>query len=409
MSLWIDLTDLLEWRGNLTGIQRIQFNISKLYLESGKDVKFFTYHSASRKFLQVNFDVNEVVRSGIVREKPSTWSVYRAVLRRAGLLNTEIRLRKRIVRHVYAVSSRTHRSVRSPFLSHDTVLVMGSIWTGSFIDDLYEAKSLHKFKLVHFAFDMIPSKFPGFVVPWLHKVFTTYYTKAFSIADAIIAISESTARDVGEFMELHKINNKAKIGIVRAGENIDDTKSTPVARLAPGFILSVSTIEARKNHLALFYAAKDAHSKGIKIPHIVIAGRKGWHTSDLLYMIENDPVASKAITIIYGANDAKLTWLYQHCAFTVFPSFYEGWGMPVAESLAFGKVCIASDTSSIPEIAGDLVDYFSPYDTGALLDKIVEYTDKKILANKESQIKQKYRPSSWEDMYKQLNKVVDTL
>lgn len=409
MSVWIDLTDLIEWRGNLTGIQRIQFNMSMHYVQSGDDVRFFTYHSMSRKFTEVDFNPDDIVRSGIVSAKPHRRSIYRAVMRRMHLLNTEIKIRNKIVASSHIAYRKINKKITFPFTEQDTVLVMGSIWIGHFIEDLAQAKKVNNFKLIHFAFDMIPSVFPGYVVPWLPKVFTNYYKKAFSISDGIIAISKSTAADVKSFMELHKVRNSPKIQIVRIGESIDDVKERTVKGLDSGFILSVSTIEARKNHAALLYVVREAHERGIKLPHIVIAGRKGWHTGDFLYMAENDPVVSKAITVLNGPDDSQLTWLYRNCLFTVFPSFYEGWGMPVAESLAYGKMCIASNASSIPEIAPDIVDYFSPYDTGSILELIVRYSDKPTLKAKEKQIKNQYQPTTWDEMFDAVSGFVKTV
>ena len=103
-----------------------------------------------------------------------------------------------------------------------------------------------------------------------------------------------------------------------------------------------------------------------------------------------------------GVPDAELAAFYAHADFTVYPSRYEGWGLPVAESLANGKMCIASDASSIPEIAGDLIDYFSPYDAQACLDRIVEYLVPKTLAEKEAQIRQQYKSTSWDDTFTQV-------
>lgn len=409
MSIWIDLTDLVEWRGNLTGIQRIQYNISKLYAETSEDVRFFTYHSLSRRFKEVNLDVLAIVQSGVIKAPKHRRSIYRGVLRRVRLLNTEIRIRNKIIRVVDATRRKLLTKSAFPFTKDDTVIVMGTIWLGYFAQDLVVAKKLNNFRLIHFAFDMIPSKFPGYVVPWLPKVFSDYYKKAFAISDGIVAISQSTANDVREFMKRYKIKNTPEIKVIRIGESIEDRRERPVRRLEPGFVLSVSTVEARKNHAALAYVVREAQARGIKLPHIVIAGRRGWHTADFLYTVENDPVLAKAITLVESPDDAQLTWLYKNCLYTIFPSFYEGWGMPVAESLAYGKMCIASDTSSLVEIAPGIVDHFSPYDTSQILEKMVKYMDKNTLKAKENQIKKQYQPTSWQTMFNNVKSFIEDI
>jgi len=391
MSLWIDLTDFLQWRGNLTGIQRIQYNLSKKYIESGEDVRFFVYTEQSRKFTEVEFNPDEVVKSGIVApddlRAPSSFHK---------------RITSRLTRVLRRKATNTPpEDVVSPFEQDDIVFVMGGIWVGNFINDLILCKERHHLKFIHFAFDMIPTLFPGYVVDWLPEAFTNYQKIVFTHADGIVAISKSTAEDVRIFMKQHQISNTPRITVLRgslefgaawmevAMPNLDREE----------FILSVSTIEGRKNHTALFYVLKEAKRRQITLPKIVIVGRNGWLTDDIRYIMEHDSDAAQGIMILNGVSDAQLAWLYQNCRFTIFPSFYEGWGMPIAESLAKGKLCVASNTSSMTEIAGPLVDYFSPYDTGDILRCVEKYLDNETLAKKESDIATNYRPTSWDDMF----------
>jgi glycosyltransferase involved in cell wall biosynthesis len=99
-----------------------------------------------------------------------------------------------------------------------------------------------------------------------------------------------------------------------------------------------------------------------------------------------------------------MSWLYQNCLMTVYPSLYEGWGLPIGESLHFGKLCLASDTSSMPEIAGGLIDYFSPYNADQLVDKITHYSNNKYeLIAKEKAIKMSYKSNTWQQAYKQID------
>jgi glycosyltransferase involved in cell wall biosynthesis len=262
---------------------------------------------------------------------------------------------------------------------------------------------------------MIPTLFPGYVVDWLPKTFGDYQAKVFAHADGIIAISESTANDARSFIREHNIQNSPKIIVTRIGEEVntgeeDDGNMSPVSGLIDEpYILSVSTIEGRKNHAALFYAVKEASRKGIRIPKVVIVGRNGWLTDDIRYTITNDLEAREKILILNDINDRELLWLYKNCLFTIFPSFYEGWGMPIAESLAYGKLCISSNTSSMPEIAGDLIDYFSPYDTGELLERIIENLDEDVRQDKEKIIASHYKQTSWDTMFKQIDQFVSKI
>jgi len=76
----------------------------------------------------------------------------------------------------------------------------------------------------------------------------------------------------------------------------------------------------------------------------------GWGVGELISDLTLDP-ASKVDLNVERVNDDELAFLYQRCLFTIYPSLYEGWGLPVAESLRTGKFCIASSTSSVRRLA----------------------------------------------------------
>ena len=404
MKTWIDLTDFLQWTGNLTGIQRIQYNLSKQYINSVRDVGFFVYDEPTRSFREVSFNPDEIVESGIIINRTEE-----RVRRTSKAISAISRIRIKRQQRV------DEEHVSCPFSEGDTIAVLGGIWVGTFIDDLITCKRNHNLKFIHFAFDMIPTLFPGYVVDWLPKAFGEYQEKVFAHADGIIAISESTANDVRDFIKERDIKNHPKIMVTRIAEGINtDTQNvdgtTAIEELKDEkFILSVSTIEGRKNHAALFYAVKEAERRNIQLPKIVIVGRNGWLTDDIRYTIQNDLESKDRMLILNDINDSSLTWLYKNCLFTVFPSFYEGWGMPIAESLAYGKLCISSNTSSMPEIAGDLIDYFSPYNTGQLLDRIIENLDDKTRVAKESKIAKQYKVTSWKEMFDGIDSYIDNL
>ena len=107
---------------------------------------------------------------------------------------------------------------------------------------------------------------------------------------------------------------------------------------------------------------------------------------------------------MHNMNDKELAWLYENCLFSVYPAFYEGWGLPVAESLLRGVPVLTSNTSSIPEIAGDLLEYFSPYSSEEIMLALNKYySNPKILATKTAEIKKKYKPTLWDESYRQVS------
>ena len=101
------------------------------------------------------------------------------------------------------------------------------------------------------------------------------------------------------------------------------------------------------------------------------------------------------IRIASGLSDAQIRLAYQNCLFTVFPSYCEGWGLPISECLSFGKFCVASNATSIPEAGGKFCDYFDPADEAAAFD-LIEMTifQSGVLASREAEIQKKYRATN---------------
>lgn len=103
-----------------------------------------------------------------------------------------------------------------------------------------------------------------------------------------------------------------------------------------------------------------------RMPRLVLAGRGS--KADIKAP-EADQLGDH-LTLIHMPSDAELEFLYRNALFTVFPSTYEGWGLPIGESLWYGKFCVASNASSMPEVGGELCDYFDPYDIDDMTESV---------------------------------------
>ena len=126
------------------------------------------------------------------------------------------------------------------------------------------------------------------------------------------------------------------------------------------FALCVGTVEARKNQMPLIGLwERLAREMGAAWPRLILAGGQGWRAQEMVDALRRtDPSAPYAW--IEGPTDEELAWLYSRAAFTVFPSLAEGWGLPIGESLWFGKPCVASNAASMPEVGGPLCVYADP-------------------------------------------------
>jgi glycosyltransferase involved in cell wall biosynthesis len=195
-----------------------------------------------------------------------------------------------------------------------------------------------------------------------------------------------------------------ELDVVRLGCEIataaDAAPSAPVAEvLEHRFILFVSTIERRKNHETLYRAYTRLVDAGVAdLPLLVFVGMAGWGMSDLMSDVKLDPRIRPYLRILNHVSDGNLARLYEHAYFTAYPSLYEGWGLPVAESLAYGKFCLASAAASIPEVGGALIEYVDPWDVPRWAERLRWYIEHpEDVANREAVIRANYRPTSWKE------------
>lgn len=129
------------------------------------------------------------------------------------------------------------------------------------------------------------------------------------------------------------------------------------------FVLFVGTVEPRKNLGALLDAVEALRGElGEGMPALVVVGGRGWKSAELKTRLRR----MEGVHWFHAASDADLAVLYRHARFTVAPSFSEGWGLPVQESLAHGVPCIASKGGAMPEAAHGLARLFDPTDAKAL-------------------------------------------
>ncbi len=180
--------------------------------------------------------------------------------------------------------------------------------------------------------------------------------------------------------------------------------------LPPRYVLYVSTIELRKNHRLLvrvWQRLLERHGTDL-VPNLVFAGKIGWLVDDLLEELAASGYLNGKIVLLRSLSDTELQQAYRSCLFTVFPSLSEGWGLPIVESLAHGKFCVASNHTSIPEAGGKLIDYFDPVNEDDALAKIERpLIDQGYLAAREAQLRAEYRARTWGDCVHGLIRALD--
>ena len=262
---------------------------------------------------------------------------------------------------------------------------------------------------------MIPALFPSWT-PGFGNAFTRWLKGAAAASDLLLTVSHHSRKDL---QELARVLNFSlpPVEVIRLGSGFrtasrlrTSSNAKPpslTVKLPERFVLFVSTLESRKNHdLLLEVWPKLVAKHGAdKVPYLLFVGRIGYFIIDTTQLRRKllDRRIRERIIPAGNLNDADLSYAYSRCLFTVFPSFYEGWGLPVEESLVHGKFCLASNSSSMPEVGGDLVDYFDPHDPAdAQLVFERALFEPGYVEAREQLIRTHYRPVSWRDCTLQL-------
>jgi glycosyltransferase involved in cell wall biosynthesis len=140
-----------------------------------------------------------------------------------------------------------------------------------------------------------------------------------------------------------------------------------LGQLVPGqFWLSVGTLEPRKNHRRLAAAYAELKKRVPETYPLVLAGAQGWLMEGFEKYLDELGIRQHVICPGY-VDDAALQWLYQNCYALVYPSIFEGFGLPVLEAMSLGTAAITSDVTSIPEITEDTQMLIDPHDEGSIL------------------------------------------
>ena len=173
----------------------------------------------------------------------------------------------------------------------------------------------------------------------------------------------------------------------------------PVAGLEEKqFILTVGDVVQRKNHALLARVWKTLAASGNPIPNLVIAGRVDPECFEFVRDVRSDPVLGSRFIFLPNIADDELAWLYANCRFTVFPSHLEGFGLPVAESLGHGKLCVSSSASAVPEAGQVYAIELDPNDDPAWVDTIGALCrDDARLARHEADIVARFERVTWHD------------
>lgn len=433
MSYLIDITQLVHWPGNLTGIPRVMDELALRFLQhDDSEVVFVSWVKEIGQMCEVDFAKTRLHRgdgisyisktSPIGTVSPSTPNFAKSLpLTISATKNAKKALKKAAIKSrldrtsLYKKTLSTKRNLELqsykpyvPVAKDKLFIPWGEWWDQNWLNLMkdFASDGVHLYPVCHDILPMIVPQFSG-----NSSSLKEFVSQIFPLSKSVLTVSESTKKDLSNWMKENGLS-VPPIKVFRLGENFtlrEAGSNTDIAKKygvqKEAYIVYVSTIEPRKNHAVLYYTYKLARSRGVTLPKLLIIGRVGHNSDEIIRLISNDPDVMHSVDICNDVDDTDLNWLYENCLFSINPSFYEGWGMPVLESIARGKPVICSSTSSLLEMPKDCVMFFNPASTDECLEALTEMMKPSVLKKYRNNAK-KYTLHTWDDSFKQ---VVDIL
>ncbi len=287
--------------------------------------------------------------------------------------------------------------------------MVGAFWIYDNYDYIYNLKS----KGVMFALfvhDLIQIANPEYVDDGANRKFLKSFTSVLFLVDRIITNSNYVASDCKKFI-LEKLGNSIKkIPDIRTAqlatelrlvsEDGDNHDHIPMFIRQKGYVLCVGTLEIRKNNMYLVKVFEKLRASlgADRVPYLVFCGKRGWKNEYFFNYIEERGHLGNWIFIFENVSDKLLSEFYKNCLITAYPSFAEGWGLPISESLAYEKTCVCSNTTSMPEVGGDFAYYIDPFSIDSGVKQFTELLwNRYSIEAKEEHIRKDYKIRSWSE------------
>lgn len=231
----------------------------------------------------------------------------------------------------------------------------------------------YKYKEILFIYDL-----SLFIVPKTHPytrvlIYKLLFSKTVKNCHKIIVISQNTKLDLMKYY--HVPENKITI-IYPSFYGMKNKQQKPKIQIKKPYILYLGTLEPRKNINLIIKAFYQLKSTSLFPYQLIIAGKKGWGFKEIFDTVNKLKLEKDVIFTDY-VSDAEKKYLYKHAELFIYPSLYEGFGIPPLEAMNYGCPVITSNISSLPEVVGNAGLMINPYNIKELVLAIT-----KVLTNK---------------------------
>ncbi len=408
-TIWFDYTDLVHYFAHNrlpTGIQRVQIELFRVSLLRPDHARIgaCTFDPARRCWTTVPPELLAAICAASVRPEEADGGD--GVVQPGGWEQ----LTQQLARTVASAAP-------TPFAPGDVLVNIGSSWwIPNYMRYVRHQQREAGLLYAPFVHDCIPIKTPECCSSELVAEFRDWFSEAMETADVVLANSQCTANDVKQVaLELDcpapephvvRLDARMEARLPESGPALDRLTATVHARhgIAGPFALFVATIEVRKNHIFVFQCWKRLIDTlgADAVPDLVCVGKQGWLVEFTLNWLRVHSHLAGKVRLVGSVSDLDLAALYRSCMFSVYCSFYEGWGLPVTESLSHGRVALVPDHSSLPEAGGAFAAYYRPGSADSFCEQVQTLLEPFHRARMEAAIRARFRPRAWEDVLDQV-------
>jgi glycosyltransferase involved in cell wall biosynthesis len=273
----------------------------------------------------------------------------------------------------------------------------------------YSTMAKRNIRSVFMVHDLIPMTHAEYCRPGIDGAHRRRIHTALQRADGLIVNSTATLDELTT--EANRAGLPLPPGVVAhlaPGNALHAPGERPIE--TPYFVM-LGTIEPRKNHWFMLHVWRRLVERfGAEAPKLVVIGNRGWECENTVDMLERCSGLQGTVIEESGCSDERLAAWFHYAQALLFPSFVEGFGMPIIEALAMRTPVIASDLPVFREIAGDTPDFLDPLDGPGWLSLIEAYTrpNGKERAAQLARI-EGFRPPTWEDHFSSVDHFLNAL
>lgn len=277
--------------------------------------------------------------------------------------------------------------------------------SGLHLKSYREKVKKYLFKPIYFIHDLIPITHPEYCRQGEKEKHVLRILAALQNHELIIVNSYDTQKILENFAIKYNLSNNKILVNFLGTKNLkirDDLFENHFFNKK--YFVILGTIEARKNHNLLLHIWRSLVEQNYPdIPYLIIIGRRGWECETTIDLLERCEKIRPFIKELNNCSDAELVnWLGSARAL-LFPSFVEGYGMPLAEAYTLGVPVIASNLAVYKEFAKNIPDYIDPLDTFKWCEYILDYTKpNSVLRNQQLERLKSFQPPSWTDHFAKL-------